>query len=173
MSMLQQTLNRPGMAPAIVAAVSAGALAAALTAQFVFGLAPCVLCIYQRYPYVIALVLGLAGIAMARRAGVQRLVLLGAGLAFLVGAGIAVFHDGVEQQWWRGTSGCHAPAGNLDMSLEELTQQLRDGARFVPCDEIPWSLFGISMAGYNALASALLAAAAFAAAFKIERGSAR
>ena len=172
MAMLQQTLNRPGMAPAIIAAVSAGALATALTAQYVFGLAPCVLCIYQRYPYAIALALGLAGIATARRAGVQQLVILGAGSAFLVGAGIAVFHVGVEQQWWRGTTGCHAPEGDLDMSLEELTKQLREGTRFVPCDEIPWSLFGISMAGYNALVSLILAAAAFRTAVLLRRGAA-
>ncbi len=76
-------------------------------------------------------------------------------MAFLVGAGLAAFHVGVEQHWWAGTAECGAnfgPAG----SVEELRRRLLAQA-VVRCDEVAWSLFGISMAGYNFLLSLALA----------------
>ncbi len=116
------------------------------------------LCIYQRYAYLGAAAFGLLGlIAGPRGAGRGAAVAL-AGLAFLTGAAIAVFHVGVEQHWWRGTTGCHAPAFDLNASIADLRKQLLETS-FVPCDAVQWSLFGISMAGYNVLASLGLALA--------------
>src|SRR5690606_26210528 len=109
-------------------------------------------CVYQRWPYVATIALGLAGFALARRHPAAARIALGlAGLTFLVGGGIAGFHVGVEQGWWQGTSGCGAPAsgtGGGAMTLEQLRAQVL-AAPVVRCDEVPWSLLGISMAGYN------------------------
>ncbi len=91
-----------------------------------------------------------------------------AGLAFLTGAGIAIFHVGVEQLWWRGTTECHAPVFDPNASIADLREQLL-GTGFVACDEVQWSLFGISMAGYNVLASLGLALASLWAARNIGR----
>ncbi len=155
---LQRVIDHPRVVPALIVAVSLGALAAALASQYWGDLQPCVLCIYQRYAYLGAAAFGLLGLIAGPRTGARRAAVALAGLAFLTGAAIAAFHAGVEQQWWRGTAGCHAPAFDPNASIAELRKQLLE-TRFVPCDAVPWSLFGLSMAGYNVLASLGLALA--------------
>ena len=80
---------------------------------------------------------------------------LGAILALFATSGIGVFHAGVEQHWWQGPQACsgRVPAG---LSAEELKKFLM-GARMVRCDEIPWQMWNISMAGWNAILSGTLA----------------
>jgi disulfide bond formation protein DsbB len=146
----------------VIVIASALALATAFTAQYAFGLAPCVLCLYQRIPYAVAIFLGLACLP----AGMARLrpLLLGlAALVFVVNAGIAVFHAGVEWQFWSGTAGCTG-AGPLPTTTQDLFKPAP--AR---CDEAAWTMFGLSMAGYNVLASAVLAIFAFLAARRTAR----
>ncbi len=155
---LQRVIDHPRVVPALIVAGSLGALAAALASQYWGDLQPCVLCIYQRYAYLGAAAFGLLGLIAGPRTGARRASVALAGLAFLTGAAIAAFHVGVEQQWWRGTAGCHAPAFDPNASIAELRKQLLE-TRFVPCDAVPWSLFGLSMAGYNVLASLGLALA--------------
>ena len=127
-------------------------LGAAFAFQFIGGLHPCALCLWQRYPY--AVVIGLAGIgAGLSRAGVKRqqlAILMGlCALAFVIDAGIAGFHVGVEQKWWEGLSTCSGTVSGA-VSIEDLRDRLL-AAPVVRCDEVAWSLFGISMAGYNFL----------------------
>ncbi len=164
--LLQDAFDHPRLVPWLIIAVSLGALAAAYASQVWGGLEPCILCIYQRYVYGVAFVLGLAGLAVGAKPRARRVAVALAGLAFLGGAAIAFFHVGVEQHWWRGTAECHAPAFDPDASIAELRRQMLE-TRFVPCDEIPWSLFGISVAGYNVLASLGFAAASLGAALRI------
>ena len=148
----------------LILLASVGALAAAFTAQYGFGLRPCVLCLYQRLPYGLAAVLALAGL-VGPLAGRGRPVLLAlCGLAFAVNTGIAVFHVGVEQHWWAGLAACTGGGQPMAGSVEDLKAMLA-GPPPPRCDQIPWSLFGISMAGYNIPASLVLAGfAAWAAA---------
>ena len=144
----------------MVLAASIAVLGAALLSQYVGGLQPCVLCLYQRVPY--ALIIALCALAllpmMMGSAPAQqwaRIALTLSGLIFLAGAAIAGFHIGVEQGWWQGTSGCTGPDTSA-MTIDELREHLL-AAPVVRCDEVAWSLFGISMAGYNLLASLALA----------------
>jgi len=160
---LQDVIDHPRLVPALIVAVSLGALAAALVSQYWGGLQPCVLCYYQRYAYVVAAGFGLLGVIAGPRTDLRRAAVALAGLAFLTGGAIAAFHVGVEQLWWRGTSECHAPVFDPNASIADLRQQLLE-TTFVPCDEVQWSLFGISMPGYNVLASLGLALASFWAA---------
>ncbi len=155
---LQRVIDHPLLVPALIVAVSLGALATALASQHWGGLQPCVLCIYQRYAYLGAAAFGLLGLIAGPRSGARRAAVALAGLAFLTGAAIAAFHVGVEQLWWRGTTGCQAPAFDPNASIADLRKQLLE-TDFVACDEVQWSLFGISMAGYNVLASLGLALA--------------
>ena len=156
-------LGHPRFPAAAVLAVSAASLAAALFAQYVMGLQPCVLCIWQRWPYVATVVLGAAALAVPGRPQVRAALLTAAMAAFLTGAGIGVFQVGVEQQWWQGTAGCGGISGTG--SFEDFQRQLL-AAPVVRCDEVQWSLFGLSMAGYNVLLSLALAAFAGAAAWR-------
>lgn len=145
----------------ILLLASAAILAAAFAFQHLGGLAPCALCIYQRYPY--AVVIALTGLALAASGRVPLgPVLVLSGLALLADAAIAGFHVGVEQRWWAGTAECGG-TGGADLSLEELKAQVL-AAPVVRCDEVPWSLFGISMAGYNLIMALALAVFALAAA---------
>jgi disulfide bond formation protein DsbB len=161
---LQQIFDHPRLVPALIVAVSLGALATALASQYWGGLQPCILCYYQRYAYLGAIAFGLLGLIAGPRTGARRAAVALAGLAFLTGAGIAAFQVGVEQLWWRGTTECHAPVFDPNASIAELRKQLLE-TNFVPCDEVQWSLFGISLPGYNVLASLGLALASFWAAF--------
>ncbi|MBM3490929.1 MAG: disulfide bond formation protein B [Alphaproteobacteria bacterium] len=151
-------LARPRLAALLLALASAGALGFALVSQYAFGLPPCVLCLYQRVPYLAALVLGLAAFAWAP--GRPYLLAL-AGLALLGNTGIALFHVGVEQHWWQGLSGCSGAAGAT--SFEEMRRLIQQ-APIVRCDEVAWSFLGLSMAGWNVPATLVLGSfAGFAA----------
>lgn len=128
---------------ALLAAASALSLGMAFTAQYAFGLLPCILCLYQRVPFAIVILLGIAGWFAPER--VRRPLLALCVPVFAACAAIAFFQVGVEQHWWQGTAAC---TGAIDSSdLEALRAQLLKPA--VPCDVVAWSLFGISMAGYN------------------------
>lgn len=124
-----------------------------LAGAFVFqmlGYAPCKMCIWQRYPHAIAAALGLIAFFVP----VPALLMLGA-LAALTTGGIGIYHVGVEQGWWEGPSSCTSSAIG-DLSAADLMNQIMS-APLVRCDDIAWSLAGISMAGWNALLSFALA----------------
>ncbi|MFT3973100.1 MAG: disulfide bond formation protein B [Amaricoccus sp.] len=118
--------------------------------QYLGGLQPCHLCLLQRWPHGVAIGLGLVILAWPARG----LALL-AGLAVLVGAGIAGYHVGVEQHWWPGPTSCTAAAPGAGDAGALLDQILATPT--VLCDTIAWSWLGISMAGWNAIASLVLA----------------
>ncbi len=136
-----------------------GALAAlciAWIAQYGFALAPCELCYWQRYAYWAAIGLGILAILQPARSSRRTLALWLLGLAFLAGAGIALFHVGVEQKWWPGLATCTGQIG-AGMSAEDLASAI-ENAPITRCDEPAWTLFGLSMAGYNLLYALALAA---------------
>ena len=162
--MLEQLLDRATQnALKLVLAASIASLLGAYGSQIFGGLHPCVLCLYQRIPYAFVIALGLViFILEARgRGGLTRWAMILAGAAFLAGGGIAIFQVGVEQQWWQGTESCVGASGAN--TLAELKAQIMVSP-VTRCDEIPWSLFGISMAGYNVVASLALSSFSFFAA---------
>lgn len=136
-------------APLAAAAAAALALAIAFGSQHLGGLSPCILCLYQRWPYGVVILAGLAGPLLRNRPNLLAPLLAVAALAFLASAGIAAFHVGVEQHWWQGTTECGATI-DFKQSLGNLKAQLM-AAPAVRCDAVAWSLFGISLAGYNFL----------------------
>ncbi len=140
----------------LVAALGSGALlGGALYFQYVVGLAPCEMCHWQRWPHIAAVVAGLAAAASFARPRLALVFAMLAITALIVTSAIGVFHVGVEYRWWQGPQAC---SGNIPrgLSAEQLKKYLF-GARMVRCDETVWSLWGLSMAGWNALLSAVLA----------------
>lgn len=137
---------------ATVVFLSFFAMAAALTSQYFFGLAPCPLCLYQRIPYLLAIFIGLIGYVLDKKGTVKgRKAALGLmGLTFLANTVIAAFHTGVERKWWKGLEGCSAP--DMSGSLEDVLARIK-AAPTVRCDEIPWAdpFFGLSMANFNTI----------------------
>jgi disulfide bond formation protein DsbB len=152
-------LSAPRTSALFLLVASAGSLLAAFFFQYVIGLQPCILCIWQRWPYAAVIVLTILILTAAARAPKLRAALLAlCGVALLFGGGVAVFHVGVEQHWWTGTPGCGVPA--TANSIEAMRAQIM-AAPVVRCDQVAWSLFGISMASYNILISLVLTAVAF------------
>ena len=125
------------------------ALGAVFTAQFGFGLEPCPLCVYQRIPYGVIIALSGAGLLLKLppRAGSALLWLCA--LVFLIGGGIALFHVGVEQKWWEGLASCSATGKNAG-SIEALQAALAGPIKIARCDEVAWSMFGITPAARSA-----------------------
>ncbi len=140
----------------LIAFVSAATIAAAWFFQLVMGLPPCPLCLEQRIPYYAAIPLGLIIGALTRNPqnrSVGRLGLLLLAFALAIGAGLGVYHAGVEWGFWAGPSDC---TGTPSSSSGNILQQMNK-TRVVRCDEAAWRFLGISLAGYNALIAGGLA----------------
>lgn len=139
----------------LAAGGSAAVLAAAFGFQYLAGLAPCQLCLWQRWPHAAAIVIGVLALVLRRGLPGRALPILGA-LAALTAAGIGAFHVGVEQGWWQGLASCSA--GSISgLSTADLLNPDVDVGAVVRCDEIAWQMFGLSMAGWNMVLSTLLA----------------
>ena len=162
-------LLHPRLSALVLLVASAAVLGTALMSQYIGDLEPCVLCVYQRVPYAVTISFAIIGFVMSGSPRAVGTVHGVATTAFLVGAGIAAYHVGVEQQWWAGTTECTGAAAGSAQSVDELRAQIMS-APAARCDEVAWSLFGISMAGYNFLVSLVLAAfAALAARANFQR----
>lgn len=146
----------------IAAAGSAALLLGALGFQYIGEMPPCKMCYWQRYPHVAAVGIGLLALLIPGAI----LPYLGA-LALLVTAGIGIFHAGVERGLWEGPTTCTSQSIE-GLSADELLNQIL-AAPVVRCDEIPWEMFGLSMAGWNAVVSLGLAALWIAAARSARR----
>ncbi len=134
----------------------AGSLALLLGAfgfQYFGGFSPCPMCIWQRWPHAVALLIGI--VAMTVLWEYRRPLSVLGFLTMLISGGIAVFHAGVEQLWWEGPSTCVGTDPG-SMNSEDLLNTLME-APMVRCDEIVWDLWGITMAGWNGLISLGLA----------------
>ena len=131
----------------IAGGISTTLLGSALLFQYVGGLAPCSLCIWQRWPHLAIIVMASIGLRGIMPRGMLWLIVI----AGSISSGLGGYHAGIEYGFWAGPAGCTANLA-LDGDIKTLTQQLLV-TPLVRCDEAPWSLFGLSMAGWNALIS--------------------
>ncbi|MEM7507471.1 MAG: disulfide bond formation protein B [Pseudomonadota bacterium] len=131
---------------------SALILAAAFAFQYLGGLAPCPMCLWQRWPHLAAALIAIVAITIGWR--FRRFLAGLGGVAALITAAIGAFHAGVEQKWWEGPSTCSAP-DQSKLSAAELLSALQN-TPVVRCDEIVWQM-GLTMAGWNAVISLCLA----------------
>jgi disulfide bond formation protein DsbB len=128
----------------------------ALGFQYIGGYPPCEMCHWQRWPLIAAIFTGLSGAALSRagKPGAALALAVLTILLFAAAGGLGLFHAGVEWHWWKGPQACTGSRfeyrGTLDLN-----------ARVVMCDVAAWRLFGLSLAGYNAIIS--LGAAAIGA----------
>ena len=141
------------LANGLAFALPLGLLAGAYISQYGFGLAPCEMCWWQRYPHFAAVILALAGMALSPR----KLWIALAALAMLVSGLIGGFHAGVEYGMWEGFTTCSSSDLGGGDPLEAIMN-----APLVRCDVAPWTLFGISLAGFNFLISTVGALAVLA-----------
>jgi disulfide bond formation protein DsbB len=136
---------------ALAALGSVGLLAAAFTFQYLGGMAPCAMCLWQRWPHAVAVALGAVGLALP-----YAVIAWAGALSMLTGAGIAVLHTGVERGWWILNLECTGGGDSLrDMDMSALLDPTQ-GESIVLCTDVAWSLLGLSMASWNAIASLVL-----------------
>lgn len=130
-------------------------LSVALTAQYGFGLAPCELCIKQRIPYAVIIVVGLlaAYVAKSERARLRALFSIIA--LFVIDACIAFYHAGVESGVFKAPDACSSESKGGE-TLEELRAAIMN-APLVTCDQPMIHVLGLSMAAWNAIAATALA----------------
>jgi disulfide bond formation protein DsbB len=147
--------------PLLAAGVSAFMLASAHAFETFGHMAPCELCLRQREVYWMALALGLILLLVRKKPQIIRAGLVVLGLVFLTGMIIAGFHAGVEWKLWPGPASCTGGLQELSNMSGDLLSALETPSTVPQCDEIPWAMFGISMAGWNALASFVLAGISF------------
>ena len=144
------TLTRPTLI-LLATLGSVALLGGAFAFQYIGGMAPCQLCLWQRWPHAAAILIGV----VALTTGWRGLAWLGV-IAALATAAIGVFHVGVEQKWWEGLASC--TAGSIEgIAVSDLLDPSKDVASVVRCGDIAWSMLGISMAGWNVILSLILA----------------
>ncbi len=137
------------LAQRLAIAVPALLLGGAYISQYVFGLFPCEMCWWQRYPHFLALALGLlAAFTPQGQIGLKRGLIVLAALAILGSGLIGAFHAGVEYDWWDGITGCATHVATGGSALENIMN-----APIVRCDVAPWSFLGVSLAGWNFILS--------------------
>jgi len=143
----------------LIALASFGSFALLAGAFFfqTLGYAPCQMCLWQRYPHAVAVVIGLLALVLKRAQ--TALALFGA-LAAATTAAIGAYHTGVERGWWEGPTSCTGKGLDTNNLLST------DITPIVMCDDVVWSLFGLSMASYNALISLVLVVIWLAAALR-------
>lgn len=127
---------------------SAALLGGAFAFQTIGGLQPCTLCLWQRWPHAAAIVIGVLALTVLRG---RPMAVLGM-LAALTAASLGVYHAGVELGVFEGLSSCSS--GSISgLAVDDLLNPDIVVAAPVPCGEVVWSLFGLSMAGWNAVIS--------------------
>jgi disulfide bond formation protein DsbB len=154
--------------PTAVLVASVAVLGTALLSQYLGGLAPCELCLEQRWPWAAAIAISLISILFANRPAVPWVALL-LTMVFAIGCGLAFYHVGVEKHWFAGPEACTGTATAAD-TVEALKAHIL-GQMPVRCDEPAWSLWGISLAGWNLLASIVMAGGCLAAFVQLRRSA--
>jgi disulfide bond formation protein DsbB len=126
-------------------------IAGALGSQYIGHLFPCEMCHWQRWPHYTAILIAALAFVVPGRGPVRALVTLAA-LAIAISGAIGAFHAGVEYHWWEGITACSQTASGHGGSADEILARLMN-APIVRCDSAQWTLFGISLAGFNAILS--------------------
>ena len=165
LSGLAARLTRPAMAASLVAAVALATILGALFIEHVLGVKPCELCLKQRIPYYagVPLAVVVAVAASRARTGLRPAVgLCLLALVFAVGAVMGGYHSGVEWGLWAGPSDCTGTIAK-PAAMSDFLKQL-DTVKVVRCDEVAMRIFGLSLAAWNAVIAAGLAALALAGA---------
>ena len=151
------TIFKDSDTPLWAMAASFVALISAFGFQYLGGMAPCELCLWQRIPHGAVIVGGLGALLWFHSKRERLFLTWSAAIMFAVGASIALYHVGVEQQLVMGPGSCAGDSGlNSAQSIDQLRKMLM-AAPIVRCSEISWSFFGLSIAALNAITSTVIA----------------
>ncbi|CCM77490.1 disulfide bond formation protein B [Rhizobium mesoamericanum] len=158
------SIARPVVGYSLVLALGmAVVVGTALGFQYLGGYIPCALCLLQRQPYYYGIPIALIG-AVASAVGlpswIGRAFLLAAGILMVVGAGMGVYHAGVEWHFWEGPATCSTTAGSMTQNAGDLLSELNT-IKGPSCTDAALRVLGLSFAGWNVITSLVLAVFAF------------
>ncbi len=139
------------LARVIALLLPAALLAGAWGSQLIGGLHPCEMCHWQRWPHYAAVVAAALAFVVPGRS-VRLTLIAGAAALIAVSGMIGIFHAGVEYHWWQGITACSTSVTGEGISTDEMLRRIL-AAPVVRCDAAQWRLFGISLAGFNAIFS--------------------
>lgn len=156
------------IAPWLALLLSAGLWGGALAFEHFGGFKPCQMCYWQRHAHKVVLVIAIAALItryISKDGTWDRVFMVFIGIALAVSFGLAFWHTGVEYKWWEGPKTCSAGAiGSIN--AQSIADVFKPGAKILSCEDAPWHMFNISMAGYNAFFSAIGSLLGFHIAFK-------
>ncbi|PWR02323.1 disulfide bond formation protein B [Meridianimarinicoccus roseus] len=139
----------------IAGAGSAAMLLGAWSFQYLGGLPPCPICIWQRWPHAFAVILALLIGSLPLR--LHRAVIALGALAATTTAAFGIYHTGIERGWWPGPDSCTGRGSGLGGLSGADLLSTDAPVNLVMCDEVVWSMLGLSMASWNAVISLFLA----------------
>ena len=140
-------LNSRLAAPLAALLVPLALYGGALVSQFGFGLYPCEMCYWQRWPHQAAIVLALLALLLRANDRAMRALTLLAAVAIAISGAIGIFHAGVEYGFWEGLTTCSTTQSG-PVTLDSIM-----AAPIIRCDVPQWTVFGVSLAGFNAIFS--------------------
>jgi disulfide bond formation protein DsbB len=124
------------------------ALISAYISQYIFGFEPCVLCYHQRKPFFIIIIIALFFLLIKKLKKYQKIGAILCALAFLINAGIAFYHSGVELKIFAGPDSCSSSNfDNID-NVEQLREALFK-TKAIRCDEPQFYFLNLTMANWN------------------------
>jgi disulfide bond formation protein DsbB len=153
-------VSRPMLWPALL--LTAGmtvVILSALAFEHIGQYVPCALCLIERWPYYVAIPIGILAVlssAMNAPPAVARTLLLLAGLSMLIGGGIGVYHAGAEWKFWPGPSTCATSVDAVTKNAGDLLDAINT-QHGPSCTDASLRILGLSFAGWNVVASAVLA----------------
>lgn len=152
--LLHDTLRDPRRIILLIGLASLALIGGAWFFELVVHLRPCKLCLEQRTPHYAAIGLAFAASLFARSRRLQILALVGLAALMAWSTWLGVYHSGVEWGWFAGPNDCGGAAASVS-GVQDLLKQL-ETVRVVSCTEAAWRFLGLSLAGWNALASLAL-----------------
>jgi len=131
--------------------ISVIALVSAFFIEYVLGHQPCNLCILERIPYLLAIIIILLNFKFSHY---EKFFILLLSIIFLAGAIISLYHLGIEQGFIQESLVCDLKSGSNLLSKEEILKQLQE--KNVSCKDVTFKMFGLSLTSYNILISLLI-----------------
>ena len=131
--------------------ISVIALVSAFFIEYVLGHQPCNLCILERIPYLLAIIIILLNFKFSHY---EKFFILLLSIIFLAGAIISLYHLGIEQGFIQESLVCDLKSGSNLLSKEEILKQLQE--KNVSCKDVTFKIFGLSLTSYNILISLII-----------------
>lgn len=156
---LSRLASDPRRLIALIGLASLALIAGAWFFELVLHLRPCKLCLEQRSPHYAAIGLAAVALVFARSRRLQLTALTALALLMAWSTGLGIYHSGVEWGFFAGPNDCGGAAAPAAAGVQDFMKQLQT-TRVVSCTEAAWRFLGLSLAGWNALASAGLLVAA-------------